>query len=104
MGDLFLMILSFLVVIYKIQENKEILRKLSKIQLAGVFLAYLLTIVLSFFCIYFGGKWIKEYSPHPVLTFISQVIIVIVTLVLLVNALYKVLNKITNGIFPKERE
>ncbi|MGG4509582.1 hypothetical protein ABEP00_06960 [Heyndrickxia sporothermodurans] len=91
-------------VIYKTHKNKEILRMLSKTQLTGVSLAYLLTMVIGAFCLNFGGKWIKEYSPHPVLTFISQVIIVVVTLGLLVKALYKVLYKITNGILPKVRE
>ncbi|MBL5774968.1 hypothetical protein [Heyndrickxia sporothermodurans] len=98
------MILSILVIIYKIQKNKEILRKLTNIQLVGVSLAFLLTIILSFSCIYFGGKWIRGYSLHPVLTFISQVIIIIVSMGLGVTALYKVLYKITKGILPKESE
>lgn len=98
-----LMVILFIIVtIQKISENKKVLKALSKNQLVGVGLSYILSILIAFVCIYYGGNWIAGYIPNEIIKFLIQVMIILLTLYLCVSMLNKTLKKITKGVLPEK--
>ncbi len=102
MKDILIITLSIVITIYVILKNRKILKELTKLQLSGVGISYLVAIFIAFICIYNGGNWIAGYSPNMIVRYIIQLIIVCLTLYLCGSILSKILQKITKGVLPKK--
>lgn len=102
MYDILMMALFIAFTIYVILKNRKILKELSKIQILGVGISYIVTVITAFICIYFGGNWIAGYSPSIIVKYIVQLIVVCITLYLCVSILNNTLEKITKGVLPKK--
>ncbi|MFB7138752.1 hypothetical protein ACFCYN_03720 [Gottfriedia sp. NPDC056225] len=95
-------ILFIVITIYKILKSRKIIKELTKLQISGVFLTYLITIFFMFICIYYGGNWIGESLSNLFVRKLIQIIVIILTLIIFGNILEKTLKKITNGVLPKK--
>ena len=94
-------ILFIVITIYSILKNRKIIKKLTKLQILGVFLAYLTTIFLMFICIYYGGNWIGGNLSNQFVRALIQIVVIILTLSIFGSILENTLKKITNGVLPK---
>ncbi|PIC74484.1 hypothetical protein [Sporosarcina sp. P17b] len=104
MTDFILIFLLILLVTRIFIKNKETLRefkKLNKSQLLGVFLTLIFDIIVVTTLIYYGRNWIMEQFTNIFLQALSFLVIVFLVLILIGKLSDKVVNKITNGILPK---
>lgn len=90
-----------IITIYLILKNRKIYKQLTKLQILGVCLTYLIIIYLLFICIYYGGNWIGESISNLIVRKLIQLVVIIISLIIFENILDKMLKKITNGILPK---
>jgi Kef-type K+ transport system membrane component KefB len=87
--------------IYLIYKNRKILKELTKFQVLGVLITFLITIYIAFICIFYGGNWIAGKFTNMIVKTTIQYIVIFITLFICVSILYKILKKITNGVLPK---
>lgn len=90
-------ILVFMFLKYR-KELKNTYKKLSTLQLLGVVLSYLITILIAFILIYYVGNWFVSYITINFLKHAVQVIIIILVISTCLNGLNRVLKKISKGI------
>ncbi|MEQ2528236.1 hypothetical protein WMO40_16235 [Bacillaceae bacterium CLA-AA-H227] len=102
MKDTLMSVLFITITIYIIWKNRITLMKLTKIQLIGVVLSYLVAIFVVFSLIYFGGNWIAGQFSNVILKYIIFLAIVCIVLYFCGSILQRVLEKITNGVLPKK--
>jgi hypothetical protein len=93
--------LFIVIVIYNIRKNREILKQFTKLQIIGVGISYLIAIFLAFILIYYGGNWLAGQISNIILKYVVFIVIVLIALYLCVGILNKVLQKITNGVLPR---
>ncbi|MDQ0216650.1 NhaP-type Na+/H+ or K+/H+ antiporter [Oikeobacillus pervagus] len=89
------------VVIYFTNKYRDVLAKMTAIQKIGIFISYAITTLISAAFIYYGGRLLTAPFQNGLLIFIIRFAVVIVVLRPLIITLNWVLQKITNGIFPK---
>ncbi|MFL0505248.1 hypothetical protein ACH0B5_05810 [Ureibacillus sp. 179-F W5.1 NHS] len=94
--------ISIVIIIYRIMKNRGTLKVLTKRQILGVGISYLLATLMGFIFIYFGGNWIVGSISNIIFKYIVFLAFVLIILNLCVTILNKLLLKITNGILPKE--
>ncbi|MFB7142171.1 hypothetical protein ACFCYN_21325 [Gottfriedia sp. NPDC056225] len=99
--DILMTIMLIIITIYKILKNRKIIKELTKLQILGVIITYLMTIFLMFICVYYGGNWIGGDLSNLFVRKLIQIIVIIITLILFGSVLEKTLKKITNGVLPK---
>lgn len=97
-----LITISIVIIIYRIIKNRLTLKELTKSQILGIGLSYLLATLIGFILIYYGGNWIVGLISNIILKYIVFLIIVLIVLDISVMILNKLLLKITKGILPKE--
>lgn len=102
MKDIFMSALFFIITIYIIWQNRKTLKELTKVQLFGVVVSYLVAIFFVFCLIYYGGNWIAGQFSNMVLRYIIIIVVVCIVLFLCGGILQKVLEKITNGVLPRK--
>ena len=61
MIDILMTTLFIVILIRAILKNRKILKKLTKYQIFGVVISYLITVFIAFIFIYYGGNWVVEY-------------------------------------------
>ncbi|MGD6965632.1 hypothetical protein ACQCVP_04335 [Rossellomorea vietnamensis] len=99
----YIMIAAFPVfAIYKIYKNRYLLKKFSKTQIVGIALSYLAAISLAFVCIYYFGNWAAGFAPNSIIKFIISMAAILASLLISISILNKVLEKLTNGVLPKQ--
>lgn len=99
----YIMIAAFPVLaIYKIYKNRDLLKKFSKTQIIGIALSYLAAISLAFVCIYYFGNWIAGFALNSIIRFIISIAVILSSLLISISILNKVLEKVTNGVLPKQ--
>ena len=101
MEDVLKILLSIVIMIYVILKNRKIFKELTKSQIFGVGVSYLIAIIIAFILIYFGGNWVAGHFSNTFIEYMIFLAVVCVSLYLCVRILNKVLQKITNGILPK---
>ncbi len=92
------MIYSFIV------NNKETLRafkELGKLQLLGVALTFVSTVVVASALIFYGGNWIAGQFSNIFLQSFSFLVVVFLVFYSIGTVSDKVMSKITNGALPK---
>ncbi|WP_449621834.1 hypothetical protein [Robertmurraya sp. Marseille-Q9965] len=104
MKDIFMSALFFIITIYIIWQNRKTLKELTKVQTFSVVVTYIVTIFVGFFLIYYGGNWIAAQFSNIILKYIMLIAIVCIVLFFCGSILQKVLEKITNGVLPKNKE
>lgn len=102
MNDIFISVLSIIIMIYLIMKNRKTLKKLTRIQLFGVVISYLVTIFVVFCLIYYGGNWITGQFSYIFFKYIIFIAVVCIVLFFCGGILRIVLEKITNGVLPKK--
>ncbi|MGN7477756.1 hypothetical protein ACTHOQ_07860 [Solibacillus silvestris] len=103
MKDILMIALSFLLIANNIFRNRGTLKKLTKIQVLGVGISYLIAIIAAFIFVYYGGNWIAGQFSNSVLKYIISFAVVCFVLYFCVSILNKMLQKVTNGILPKDK-
>ncbi|WP_121610015.1 hypothetical protein [Mesobacillus foraminis] len=101
MIDLFPMMSCVGVIIFFVSKYRKTLKKLNKTQIMGVFISYILTVIIAGICIYYGGAFLTERFQNEWIRLIIRFSVVLVTLWLAIVTLNHILQKITKGIFPK---
>lgn len=101
MKDILMTALFIVVTIYNIFKNRKILKELTRSQMIGTGISYLVAIFLAFVLIYYGGNWIVAHFSNIIFKYIMFLAIVCIALYLCVSTLNKALQKITNGVLPK---
>lgn len=101
MENIFMFVILIMIVIKNISSNRDLLRKLSVVQIFGVGFSYVATVVLAGLVIYYGGNWLAGFFSNGIIKFIIQMTVIIVVLYTLVGILNRILAKITNGMLPK---
>ncbi|BAQ10608.1 transcriptional regulator [Bacillus sp. OxB-1] len=101
MKSILMTTLFIVIVIYNIRKNREILKQFTKLQIIGVGISYLIAIFLAFILIYYGGNWLAGQISNIILKYVVFIVIVLIALYLCVGILNKVLQKITNGVLPR---
>lgn len=95
-------LLSTIILIYMFfkyrKELKSTYKKLSILQLVGVIMSYLITIIIGFILIYYVGNWLTGYITINILKNIVQIIIIILVISTCLNGLNKVLKKLSKGV------
>ncbi|TSI02552.1 hypothetical protein [Lysinibacillus sp. BW-2-10] len=100
--DVIFTVLSFVgVIIYFQIKDSKALANLNIMQRIGVLMSFLITTIIIECCIYYGTSFLTEHIQNGFLIWIIRVTVVIITLWLAVFILNYILQKITNGIFPK---
>ena len=85
--------------IYKYRkEFKNTYSKLTIIQLIGVVIAYLITLVIVFIFMYYAGNWLLGFITFKPLNIVVSVVIVILVLAPSLNLLNRILKRISNGV------
>lgn len=102
MKDILMSVLFIIITIYIIWQNRKTLKKLTKIQLIGVVLSYLVAIFVGVFLVYYVGNWIAGQFSNIFLKYIIFLAVVCIMLIFCGGILRKVLEKITNGTLPKK--
>ena len=97
MEDIIKILLSIVLMIIVILKNRKMFKKLTKSQIFGVGVSYLIAIFLAFILIYFGGNWVTGHFSNTLFKYMVFLVVVCVSLYLCVSILNKVLQKITNG-------
>jgi len=95
MNDILMLVIFVLISIYIIFKNRNLLKGLTKFQISGVLISYLITIVLAFICIYYGGNWLAGFFTNFILRLIIKIIVIYIVLAICVNLLNKVTTKFT---------
>ncbi len=101
MKDILIIILCVGLTIYHISNNKGMLKQLKKIQLFGVAITFIFTVILATILIFYGGNWIAGLFSNIILKYLVFGVIVIATFYLLEIIVNKVLYRITDGVFPE---
>lgn len=99
----YIIIASFpILAIYKIYKNRDLIKKFSKTQIVGIALSYLAAISLAFICIYSIGNWAAGYTPNSIIKFVILITVILASLMISISILNKALEKLTNGVLPKQ--
>ncbi|GGP13987.1 hypothetical protein [Oceanobacillus neutriphilus] len=97
-----LSVLCTILLVFNFWKNrkklKETYSKLNYVQIIGVIISYLITIVIVFMLIYYAGNWLVSFIPFTFLRSAAFLVIVVVVLFSCLYLLNKALTKITNGI------
>ena len=101
MIDILMTTLFIVILIRAILKNRKILKELTKRQIFGVVISYLITVFIAFIFIYYGGNWVAGYFSNIFFKYVIFLVVVCIALYLCISILNKVLQKITNGILPK---
>ncbi|SFC18693.1 hypothetical protein SAMN05443252_102101 [Bacillus sp. OV322] len=101
MNDMLTSILFLAVMIYVINRNKSILKKLTKLQILGAAVSFFVTLLIAFMIIYFIGNSLSGYFENKILKVTSELFLVIITLSLCGKGLRILLQKITKGALTK---
>lgn len=83
-------------IIYKIRRNKFLIKQLTKVQLTGIFIAYLTTVTTGVIGIYYIGNQLTDYIHNGFIKFLSEILIIIMVLSLCSTLLHKLLYRIIN--------
>lgn len=102
MKDILILILSIVIITYVIFKNRKTFKELSKFQIFGVGISFLVTTFLAFVLIYYGGNWFAGQISNSIFKFIIFLAVTCITLYLCVGVLNKVVRMITKGILSKE--
>ena len=102
MSNILLSILSLVIITINIYKNKELIKKLTRVQILGAGISYLLAILISFVFIYYGGNWITDQITNAIIKYIITFTVVWAVLAIIVSILNKILHKTTDGILPKD--
>lgn len=91
-------------VIYIAIKQKETWKRLSPVQIAGVFLTFLAVIGIGGFILYYGVRFLIAFTESEVLSIIIQFVAAIVIVVVGMVAYNKIVYQLTNGILPIQRK
>jgi len=101
MKDFLMPTLFIIIMTYTIYKHRKNLKQLTKLQIIGVGISYLVATLFAFILIYYGGNWIAGEMPNIILKYLVFTVVVCIALYLTGNILTKALQKVTNGILPK---
>ncbi|MCA0971607.1 hypothetical protein LCM20_13450 [Halobacillus litoralis] len=94
--------MSLALLFYIGYRNRNVINKLTHLQLATALLGYLVTVSIGFVFIYYGGNWLAGVFSNVVIKYGVFVSVVLVTLYVCKGLLGKWLHKATGGVLPKE--
>ena len=69
MEDVLKILLSIVIMIYVILKNRKIFKELTKSQIFGVGVSYLIAIIIAFILIYFGGNWVAGHFSNTLIEY-----------------------------------
>ena len=95
MNDILMPVIFVAITIYIIFKNRNLLKGLTMLQISGVLISYLISVVLAFACIYYGGNWLAGFFTNFILRLIIKIIVIYIVLAICVNLLNKVTTKFT---------
>ncbi|MCU9614800.1 hypothetical protein OEV98_14750 [Caldibacillus lycopersici] len=101
MIDIFFFLFVILMLINNFFKNRSRLKEVTKWQLLGVSITYIVPVFIAFICIYFGINWLADFIANPIVKYIVQFIIVYFVLYATSTLMRKILYTITDGKMPR---
>ncbi|HLS08067.1 hypothetical protein [Lentibacillus sp.] len=89
--------------IYVAFKHKETWKRLSIMQIAGVFVTFVGIVSVSAFILYYGTRYITSAIPGEITGFVIQFFAIIIIIAAAAIGFAAIASKITNGIIPIQR-
>ena len=101
MKDILMTAFFIVIIIRTILKNRKVIKELTKLQIYGVGISYLVATLMASICIYYGGNWVAGHFSNIIFSYVIFLAVFCIALYLCISILNKVLQKITNGVLPK---